>query len=154
MRISDWSSDVCSSDLTASSTFVFAGSHSAAISSRKRATSAASGVSALFAAGAVTARRDIDLHRPRNPAAVDVGQLAIDLARILRLLELHQRVGEIIEAVGRALAVGHLLVIIVESDRGEAGLAFVEKIGSASCRERVCQSVSLAVVPVSLKKTN
>src|SRR3546814_1632349 len=78
-------------------------SHSAAISSRKRATSAASGVSALFAAGAVTARRDIDLHRPRNPAAVDVGQLAIDLARILRLLELHQRVGEIIEAeIGRA----------------------------------------------------
>src|SRR3546814_11128164 len=72
MRISDWSSDVCSSDL----------------------------------------------------------QLAIDLARILRLLELHQRVGEIIEAVGRALAVGHLLVIIVESDRGEAGLAFVE-IGAA-----------------------
>src|SRR3546814_12593449 len=61
---------------TASSTFVFAGSHREAISSRKRATSAASGVSALFAAGAVTARRDIDLHRPRNPAAVDVGQLA------------------------------------------------------------------------------
>src|SRR3546814_3884193 len=40
------------------------------------------------------------------------------------------RGGEIIEAVGRALAVGHLLVIIVESDRGEAGLAFVE-IGAA-----------------------
>src|SRR3546814_12122523 len=68
---SSWSAVLSAPPDTASSTFVFAGSHSAAISSRKRATSAASGVSALFAAGAVTARRDIDLHRPRNPAAVD-----------------------------------------------------------------------------------
>src|SRR3546814_9848972 len=88
MRISDWSSDVCSSDL----------------------------------------------------------QLAIDLARILRLLELHQRVGEIIEAVGRALAVGHLLVIIVESDRGEAGLAFVE-IGAA---EQVLREAGAAMLRIFL----
>src|SRR3546814_20855108 len=30
----------------------------------------------------------------------------------------------------------------------------VEEIGRASCRERVCQHVSISVVAVSLKKTN
>src|SRR3546814_12154651 len=62
------------------------------------------------------------------------------------LLELHQRVGEIIEAVGRALAVGHLLVIIVESDRGEAGLAFVE-IGAA---EQVLREAGAAMLRIFL----
>src|SRR3546814_19259938 len=52
----------------------------------------------------------------------------------------------IIEAVGRALAVGHLLVIIVESDRGEAGLAFVE-IGAA---EQVLREVGAAMLRIFL----
>src|SRR3546814_20152985 len=34
------------------------------------------------------------------------------------------------------------------------GLDFVEEIGRASCRERVCQYVSISVVAVSLKKKN
>src|SRR3546814_13971002 len=52
----------------------------------------------------------------------------------------------IIEAVGRALAVGHLLVIIVESDRGEAGLAFVE-IGAA---EQVLREAGAAMLRIFL----
>src|SRR3546814_16694013 len=77
MRISDWSSDVCSSDLTLVG--VLAG-----------------------AFGGVTLGRD----------------LAPALARL--------------PGVGR----------------------HAEEIGSASCRERVCQSVSISVVVVSLKKKN
>src|SRR3546814_9139289 len=79
MRISDWSSDVCSSDLQ------------------------------------VAARR-LGFHR-RIPAPAVGPRRDADRARMLRRV---------------------------------VGLAEPEQIGSASCRERVCQYVSISVVAVSL----
>src|SRR3546814_13333760 len=98
MRISDWSSDVCSSDLCG----------------RASRPPRSVGVSNT-AAGCATAVRS-SCRRLRR------AQLALQITR--------RRVDS--EASG---------------DRGAT-----EQIGRASCRERVCQYVSISVVAVSLKK--
>ncbi|PAV92893.1 hypothetical protein WR25_21584 [Diploscapter pachys] len=85
-----------------------------------------SGPAASLAFGGGAALFDIRLHLAGDLAAVHVGQLAIDLARIGRLVELHQRLREIIQAFRRAFAVRHLLVIVVECHRGKARLALVQ----------------------------
>src|SRR3546814_20152934 len=108
MRISDWSSDVCSSDLGAAYALVWLG-----VLAIFRISSLA-GMSAVTAAAA---------------AALLLGypQFFPALAAIaLLILWLHR------ENIGRLM-------------RGEA-------IGRASCRERVCQSVYISVVGVTLKK--
>src|SRR3546814_17436789 len=74
MRISDWSSDVCSSDLASGG-----------------------------ALGRDTRLRRLILEGRAHLRAIDVGQLAIDLAGLLRLVELHQRLPQPIKAVGRAI---------------------------------------------------
>src|SRR3546814_16466499 len=91
MRISDWSSDVCSSDLA------FAVERPVAIGTQ-------------VVAGEVAG----DLAQPRQEAG-----------RVLQALEV--------------------------LPGGEEGIL---EIGRASCRERVCQYVSISVVAVSLKKKN
>src|SRR3546814_11006813 len=89
MRISDWSSDVCSSDLLAG------------------------------------ARGLEVLRRLRQHAAIDrTAQVGGDALA---------NPADLIEAAG-------------------AGAAPGDKIGRASCRDRVCQYVSISVVAVSLKK--
>src|SRR3546814_17557782 len=99
MRISDWSSDVCSSDL------------------------------GRF----VTARtKGLNLHRYAYAGSVRI----FDAAQPPQFA--------IIEAVGIARVRGEL--------RDRAVARGIGKIGRASCRERVCQYVSISVVAVSLKQ--
>src|SRR3546814_16776402 len=100
VRISDWSSDVCSSDLA--------------------------GV--VGPGGAQQACRGGD---PREP-----GDLPVDLADASRLRL--QRVGLHLRRLQQHVHVLH---------RAESS-----ETGRASCRERVCQYVSISVVDVSLKK--
>src|SRR3546814_16642810 len=99
MRISDWSSDVCSSDLR----------HRRLAGPRRQ-----------YGAD----------HRLRPPARPRPGAGAGDGRRLRQ-------------------------TVSVESE--EAGLTLspsppLRQIGRASCRERVCQYVSISVVPVSFKK--
>src|SRR3546814_7358546 len=70
---------------------------SASTASRKRW--AASG----GALGRDTRLRRLILEGRAHLRAIDVGQLAIDLAGLLRLVELHQRLPQPIKAVGRAI---------------------------------------------------
>src|SRR3546814_7487680 len=94
MRISDWSSDVCSSDLL----------------------------------------RRLILEGRAHLRAIDVGQLAIDLAGLLRLVELHQRLPQPIKAVGRAIPPGVVLIIGVERLHRHGGLV-IRQIGAAKRSE-------------------
>src|SRR3546814_14285181 len=98
MRISDWSSDVCSSDLS----------------------------------------------------KVDAGVLALreEVTAVDEVLDVCERLIR-----GRAGKGGVRLTL--ETDRGLRPIVADRirlKIGRASCRERVCQYVSISVVAVSLKK--
>src|SRR3546814_12180788 len=95
MRISDWSSDVCSSDLDR---FL------------------------------LDSRQTADARADRNASAVTLFVAHVGEAGILQ-----------------RLAGG---VYAVDDERIDL------QIGRASCRERVCPSVSLSVVAVSLKKKN
>src|SRR3546814_4603310 len=106
MRISDWSSDVCSSDLL-DRTFEF--DHRLG-----------------HAFDAVFDQRVDDVaHRNRT----------IKLAGVRRLTDQDDL----------------LAVDVLGTDFGFA-VAFRVEIGRASCRERVCQYVSITVVAVSIKK--
>src|SRR3546814_12208209 len=112
MRISDWSSDVCSSDLLAQHL--------------------------LYAAvGMVEA---VDRQRLHEDAVDGVARMQ----RPVRVLEhhLHQLVEGLVAP--RALP--------LPGDGDAAAPVGIEEIGRASCRERVCQYVSMSVVAVSLKK--
>src|SRR3546814_12726964 len=102
MRISDWSSDVCSSDLMI-------------------------GDPAFFLDDLVGDEQLFGAQRARLPQQHDLppDRLFDDVA-LRRLL-------------GSRVAQPHQLG---------------DEIGRASCRERVCQYVSISVVAVSLKKTN
>src|SRR3546814_16490625 len=108
MRISDWSSDVCSSDLH----------DSHARHARKEK-------------GAQLRPRALDRKTAdqalQGPMLVPVTCICISIW----------------PPVGAAV-----LVVIVMS------VFFGSKIGGASCRERVCEYVSISVVAVSLKKKN
>jgi len=66
----------------------------------------------------------------RQGRTIDLFQLRIDLAGICRLLQLDQRLAQIGQAVGGALATRALLVIFVEGDRRQRRLAIVQ-IGAA-----------------------
>src|SRR3546814_15408894 len=104
MRISDWSSDVCSSDLPAESEVM-----PSQADTRSRVT------------------REIGLNIPILSSAMDTvtdADMAIVMAQLGGIGVLHRNV------------------------------TIEEQIGSASCRERVCKDVSLAVVAVTLNKKN
>src|SRR3546814_21121476 len=110
MRISDWSSDVCSSDL-------------------------------VVVEVAVVVRRD-----PLDLVPLDL----IDTAEHLgfRLVGLRIAGGPLacVFAGRRARVLG------LAAGRREVDLVRQQEIGSASCRERVCQYVSISVVAASLNK--
>src|SRR3546814_20261356 len=99
MRISDWSSDVCSSDLLGPS--------------------GVGKTHLAIALGYLAAQRAMKV---RFTTAAD----------LVLMLETAQRQGKLKEAMHRAVN--------------------VYKIGRASCRERVCQYVSISVVAGTLKK--
>src|SRR3546814_15523511 len=121
MRISDWSSDVCSSDLAAIAVVV-----------------------TLFG----------------NAVAIGIEHLshvsqAIPLRGVLREHQ-HRIIGyNVAEAVAHAVqpivVVMAFAPLVVEA---LGGLALLDQreIGSASCRERVCQFVKIWVVAFTLKK--
>src|SRR3546814_16195197 len=101
MRISDWSSDVCSSDL---------------------GTRGAGGAGTRRVRAAAAAQRAVAVALPLRPDGV-----AVALAYL-------RRAATDAEGLTTALDLRH------------------ERIGRASCRERVCQYVSISVVAVYLKK--
>src|SRR3546814_16663646 len=104
MRISDWSSDVCSSDLRV---------------------------------GDLTQRHGFEIGN------------ALEEERLLLLHDLGRDLDD------RALALVERLdqpVGVREAIRKPRLRCLVLRIGRASCRERVCQYVSISVVAVSLKK--
>src|SRR3546814_2724046 len=96
MRISDWSSDVCSSDLIANS----------------------------------------EIFRQRDLNRLAVRKRLVDVELIDR------------EIVLEGTGVGDL------DHLARSRLKLLGKIGRASCRERVCQYVSISVVDVALKRKN
>src|SRR3546814_20903427 len=110
MRISDWSSDVCSSDLTAGRANV------------SRA------VSDLVRAGM--------LHRHYQGYRVD-----------------HYNRGARRQAVYTLSRVARELLQTATVGRSTSGTPGEDKIGRATCRERVCQYVMISVVAVLLQKT-
>src|SRR3546814_16889658 len=103
MRISDWSSDVCSSDLL----------------------------------------KGTDDMLPYNAANDTLG--GNFLSRIN--MDLREAKGWSYGASGRFQTLEHAAPYIIN-----APVQADKKIGRASCRERVCQYVSISVVAVSLKK--
>src|SRR3546814_14180347 len=143
MRISDWSSDVCSSDLPAQGEPVVE-----AITPGQRV-------------GQVGAEIRVILVTHRKRSAQAVGEVAFQLhvlgdgmprivARVLR-----PPAGKALGAA-RDPGIAHVprgdvalddLVSLAQVLRAEA-----KELGRASCRERVCQYVEISVGPVSLKK--
>src|SRR3546814_12997137 len=105
MRISDWSSDVCSSDLQR-------------------------------AAPLVEGEKNGMLAAPCGGQRERQGQRGLSDPRSAD----EKRVGSPPQATAEQFV--------------DLGIAARRKIGRASCRERVCQYVSISVVAVSLKKKN
>src|SRR3546814_53733 len=159
MRISDWSSDVCSSDprpgkaaCASSSSARLSGPpdtatasfpspiapFSASTASRKRW--AASG----GALSRDTCLRRLILEGRAHLRAIDVGQLAIDLAGLLRLVELHQRLPQPIKAVGSAIPPGVVLIIGVERLHRHGGLV-IRQIGAAKPVLRIAGALVLGI---------
>src|SRR3546814_20036497 len=116
MRISDWSSDVCSSDLRAALVVLDRGFLDAL-----EATDAGADRHAdVFRVGGDVEPRVLDGHYRGGHAVVDEG---IHLLDVLRRDPL-----------------GGIEALHLSRDAGGEGRC-VEKIGKASCRERVCQYV-------------
>src|SRR3546814_12813714 len=109
MRISYWSSDVCSSDL-------------------------AEGVAEVVRMEFRKALGAVATLEQKGLALGDAGELVRQVARLA---------GKAERRIAREFA-------LRRSQRGLVG-AGGKQIGRASCRERVCQSVSISVVAVSLK---
>src|SRR3546814_21051595 len=136
MRISDWSSDVCSSDLVPGVEWPRDrpqhGRRVAQIEVQVLRQFQGQDVVRVIDQDGVVARRR------RRPAAAEPGLQSIE---VLCLAGGEAGIGRNLarsgEGAGRA--VGELAL-------GE------QKIGRASCRERVCQSVAMSGVPGSIKK--
>src|SRR3546814_17040376 len=109
MRISDWSSYVCSSDLDGSG-------------------------------GSVQLSASVDV-------AVDLADAA---ARGIHMSRLYLRLQEAFAT--ETVTPGGLRRVLQEFIDSQNGLS--TEIGRASCRESVCQYVSISVAAVSLKKQN
>src|SRR3546814_11881701 len=121
MRISDWSSDVCSSDLV---------------------------MSGLGRTGVYHAFE-------REEVVPDLLCLAKGLGGGYQPIAAVMAHGNVVDAiVGGSGAFQHGHTYVGPPVACAAALAVQRKIGSASCRERVCQYVSISVVAVSLKKKN
>src|SRR3546814_19077217 len=112
MRISDWSSDVCSSDLCGTRI------RACTWRSRTRAASPTARTAARTSCWSTEPGRD-------GPAG---------------------------RGMSRALTVVQLLPALESGGVERSTIEIAAEIGSAACRERVCQSVLFQVYDVSLKK--
>src|SRR3546814_19407747 len=121
MRISDWSSDVCSSDLTENAQPAIMANAIATLRVLEKEGGLMLADKADYVAG----------HSLGEYSAL-CGAQALDLATTSRLLKLRGRAMQAAVPVGEG--------------------AMAAQLGRASCRESVCQYVSISVVAVSLKK--
>src|SRR3546814_16778667 len=131
MRISDWSSDVCSSDLTRSAPAV--------------AWLCSALCRSLWAGGANSRANpcdadDVSRERPRLYSFADQ-IMSSDLRDEERCIQSSTAVAE------RSILPAEPLAVRITT-----AVELTGKIGRASCRARVCQYVEFAVVAVSLKK--
>src|SRR3546814_17642794 len=124
MRISDWSSDVCSSDL------------------HRRA-------SRYFAETGDLLEAIEHAHLSRDQAFL-AGQLE-SLSEDIIYSGFLYRLDELGSALPWKLLSRHPMLLLALAWRRTRRLAFAS-IGIASCRERVCPYVEISVVAVSLKK--
>src|SRR3546814_15831690 len=106
MRISDWSSDVCSSDL-------------------------------IFTIASIVGVSVMLFAYMQVPTLLGIGRLAVTLE-----LPASGGLYRFSNVTYRGVQVGKVTGVTLTDD----------EIGRASCRERVCQYVSISVVAVSLKK--
>src|SRR3546814_14576953 len=112
MRISDWSSDVCSSDLQADADV------------------------AAARAGLAAARLDLQYTEVKAPISGRIGRALITEGALVSTS------GNVVLAIIRQL--DPIYADFTQSAN--------QQIGRASCRERVCQFVSISGVAVSYKK--
>src|SRR3546814_7605918 len=160
MRISDWSSDVCSSDLLPPIALTVAGSDSgggAGIQADLK-TFAALGVYGASVITAITAQNTRAVTAV-HPVPVDIIAAQLD-AVFDDLAVAAVKIGmlggpEIIAVVAEGLAAQHLPVVLDPVMVAKSGAALLpeaavaalrqrllpREIGRASCRERVCQEV-------------
>src|SRR3546814_17708593 len=124
MRISDWSSDVCSSDLT--------------IEQKLRTLEASGGIERMNAE--LTRRTEAGVRRPRPVAGIALAVRArswiFDPAMVVEK--------DIFDNKGNAIARAGQRVNPMDFVTIRQKLVFIDgddKIGRASCRERVCQYV-------------
>src|SRR3546814_16740522 len=122
MRISDWSSDVCSSDL---GLLALAGT-APALAARRRQRARRTPLAQPLPAAPVRGR--------------DAGDVGVGLARVRAgtgAVGTAGRRGDAVSALVQAVAACR----VRDVRRGAAGAAVVAEIGRASCRERVGQYV-------------
>src|SRR3546814_5021685 len=166
MRISDWSSDVCSSDLAhiarMEATSETAGARLESVTGEM--SGAVDGLLDRTAGAVDEARKGIAAQGEAMLAMLETNQAALDRATRDSVDTLSGRIAEIEATIDRLAArlgdqqatseallggpgdgIGHIepRLAALPSDR---------QIGRASWRERVCQSVNIAVVDVYLKK--
>src|SRR3546814_11699938 len=170
MRISDWSSDVCSSDLLDTAETVFAADLDAGLETRMRALHPADHV---FDVAKPAERGGLQFRRA-GPLGKDQRRLVLALAAGDVAAREQHIAAQVVRARAfdpesklagfrfRRVQVGPRSVQIVDqaldrrkSEPGSAtglrGRRHLEQIGRASCRERVCQYGQLTVVAVALK---
>src|SRR3546814_11225734 len=142
MRISDWSSDVCSSDLLPLVAVVGIAEHDALSGWRRRADRNALIVAGMLAVLALSLYLLVRQMRRESKAEAE-------------LRRADQRLRDAIESLGEGFVLWdreNRLVLCNSRYRDFYGPVADEQIGRASCRERVCQYVWISVVAVSFKK--
>src|SRR3546814_5756432 len=151
MRISDWSSDVCSSDL-----IIVSGAF------QRNRQDILSGTSVLTGTELTRQLKPTTGETLANQPGVSATSFGPNASRpVLRGFQ-GERVRVLTDGIGRFdvsnTSVDHAVVINpltadrIEVLRGPSALLYGSEIGSASCRERWCQYVSITVFAVSLKK--
>src|SRR3546814_8629999 len=152
MRISDWSSDVCSSDLPA---LAVAASLLVAVGLMFRHQLLPDNVPAIRYATVLGEQRSVTLKDGSQVILDTASELLVQYGSRERKLTLHrgradfsvqhdadaQRPFVVHAATGTVPATGTQFPVRVESGIGPVTLLEGQAIGRASCRERVCQSV-------------
>src|SRR3546814_18551741 len=159
MRISDWSSDVCSSDLLL---LVHDPLEGEVVGRLHQDAQVGERIADLHALVEARAADHAVRQAEGNEALLELAGLRAgahqdgDLLQVVVLVARDQRLDLLADEARLGLAVpqapqAELLALLVLGPQRLAEAALVE-IGRASCRERVCQYVSISVGSGSLKK--